>query len=68
MEKVITKLAKEIAWSVGNAIIESDSERLKSIDLGQLMIIREIVELETYSVINTMIEKNEEINNLLCKI
>ena len=68
MEKVITKLAKEIAWSVGNAIIESDSERLKSIDLGQLAIIREIVELETYSVINTMIEKNEEINNLLCKI
>ena len=68
MEKVITKLAKEIAWSVGNAIVESDSERLKSIDLGQLAIIREIVELETYSVINTMIEKNEEINNLLCKI
>lgn len=68
MEKVITKLAKEIAWSVGNAIIESDSERLKSIDLGQLMIIREIVELETYSVINTMIEKNDEINKLLAKI
>ena len=68
MEKVITKLAKEIAWSVGNAIVESDSERLKSIDLGQLALIREIVELETYSVINTMIEKNEEINNLLCKI
>ena len=68
MEQVITKLAKEIAWSVGNAIIESDSERLKSIDLGQLMIIREIVELETYSVINTMIEKNDEINKLLAKI
>ena len=68
MEQVITKLAKEIAWSVGNAIVDSDSERLKSIDLGQLAIIREIVELETYSVINTMIEKNEEINNLLCKI
>jgi len=68
MEQVITKLAKEIAWSVGNAIVDSDSERLKSIDLGQLMIIREIVELETYSVINTMIEKNEEINNLLRKI
>lgn len=68
MEQVITKLAKEIAWSVGNAIVDSDSERLKSIDLGQLALIREIVELETYSVINTMIEKNEEINNLLCKI
>ena len=68
MEKVITKLAKEIAWSAGNAIVESDSEMLKSIDLGQLAIIREIVELEVYSVINTMIEKNEEINNLLCKI
>ena len=68
MEKVITKLAREIACSVGNAIVDSDSERLKSIDLGQLAIIREIVELETYSVINTMIEKNEEINNLLCKI
>lgn len=68
MEKVITKLAKEIAWSVGNAIIESDSERLKSIDLGQLMIIREIVELETYSVINTMIEKNNDINKILEKI
>ena len=68
MEQVITKLAREIAWSVGNAIVESDSERLKSIDLGQLAIIREIVELEAYSVINSMIEKNEEINNLLRKI
>lgn len=68
MEQKINKLAKEIAWSVGNAIVESDSERLKSIDLGQLMIIREIVELEVYSVINTMIEKNKEINDLLDNI
>ena len=68
MEQVITKLAREIALSVGNAIVDSDSERLKSIDLGQLAIIREIVELETYSVINTMIEKNDEINKLLAKI
>lgn len=68
MEQVITKLAREIALSVGNAIVDSDSERLKSIDLGQLAIIREIVELETYSVINSMLEKNNDINKLLANI
>jgi hypothetical protein len=68
MEQVITKLAREIAWSVGNAIVDSDSERLKSIDLGQSAIIREIVELEAYSVINSMLEKNNDINKLLANI
>lgn len=68
MEKVITKLAKEIAWTVGNAIVDSGDERLKSIDLGQLMTIRNIIETETKAVINDMIERNKEINDLLDKI
>jgi hypothetical protein len=65
MEQKISKLAKEIAWTVGNAIVDSGDERLKSIDLGQLMIIRDIVETETKSVINDMIERNKEINEIL---
>lgn len=68
MEQKINKLAKAIAWTVGNAIVDSGDERLKSIDLGQLMIIRDIVESETKSVINDMIEKNKEINEILDKI
>ena len=68
MEQVITKLAKEIAWTVGNAIVDSGDERLKPIDLGQLMIIRDIIETETKAVINDMIERNKEINELLDKI
>lgn len=68
MEQKINKLAKEIAWTVGNAIVDSGDERLKSIDLVQLMIIRDIVETETKAVINDMIERNKEINDLLDKI
>lgn len=68
MEQKINKLAKEIAWTVGNAIVDSGDERLKSIDLGQLMIIRDIVEAETKAVINDMIEKKKEINDLLDNI
>lgn len=68
MEQKISKLAKEIAWTVGNAIVDSGDERLKAIDLGQLMIIRDIVETETKAVINDMIEKNNEINEILDKI
>jgi hypothetical protein len=68
MEQKINKLAKEIAWTVGNAIVDNGDERLKSIDLGQLMIIRDIIETETKAVINDMIERNKEINDLLDKI
>ena len=68
MEQKINKLAKEIAWTVGNTIVDSGDERLKSIDLGQLMVIRNIVESETKAVINDMIEKNNEINDLLNRI
>lgn len=68
MEQKINKLAKEIAWTVGNAIVDSGDERLKSIDLGQLMTIRDIVEAETKAVINDMIERNREINDLLDRI
>lgn len=68
MEQKINKLAKKIAWTVGNAIVDSGDERLNSIDLGQLMIIRDIIETETKSVINDMIEKNKEINEILDKI
>lgn len=68
MEQKIKKLAKEIAWTVGNAIVDSGDERLKSIDLGQLMIIRDIIETETKAVINDMIERSKEINDLLDKI
>ncbi len=68
MEQKINKLAKEIAWTVGNAIVDSGDERLKTIDLGQLMVIRNIVESETKAVINDMIEKNNEINEILDKI
>lgn len=68
MEKVITKLAKEIAWTVGNAIVDSGDERLKSIDLGQLMVIRDIIESETKAIINDMIEKDNEIKDLLDRI
>ena len=68
MEQKVNKLAKEIAWTVGNAIVDSGDERLKSIDLGQLMIIRDIVEAETKAVINDMIKKNKEINDLLDRI
>ena len=68
MEQKINKLAKEIAWTVGNAIVDSGDERLKSIDLGQLMTIRNIIETETKAVINDMIERNKEINDLLDKI
>ena len=68
MEQKINKLAKEIAWTVGNAIVDSGDERLKTIDLGQLMVIRDIVEVETKAVINDMIEKNNEINDLLNRI
>jgi hypothetical protein len=68
MEQKINKLAREIAWTVGNAIVDSGEERLRTINLGQLMIIRDIVEAETKAVINDMIEKNKEINDLLDKI
>jgi hypothetical protein len=63
MEQKINKLAREIAWMVGNAIVDSCDERLKSIDLGQLMTIRNIIETETKAVINDMIERNKEIND-----
>ena len=68
MEQRINKLAKEIAWAVGNAIVDCGDDRLKSIDLGQLIIIRDIVEMETKSVVSDMIERNKEINDLLDKI
>lgn len=68
MEQKINKLAKELAWTVGNAIVDSGDERLRSIDLGQLMVIRDIVEAETKAVINDIIEKNKEINEILDKI
>ena len=68
MEQKINKLAKEIAWTVGNAIVDSGDERLKSIDLGQLMIIRDSVEAETKAVINDMVEKNKEISEILDRI
>lgn len=68
MEQKIKKLAKEIAWTVGNAIVDCGDDRLKSIDLGQLMIIRDIIEAETKAVINDMIERNKEINDLLDSI
>jgi len=68
MEQKVNKLAKEIAWTVGNAIVDSGDERLKAIDLGQLMTIRDIVETETKAVINDMIEKNNEIKDLLDRI
>lgn len=68
MKQKINKLAKEIAWTVGNTIVDSGNERLKSIDLGQLMTIRDIVETETKAVINDMIEKNKEIKDLLDRI
>lgn len=68
MEQKINKLAKEIAWTVGNAVVDSGNDRLKAIDLGQLMIIRDIVESETKAVINDMIERNKEINELLDSI
>jgi len=68
MEQKIKKLAKEIAWTVGNAIVDNGDDRLKSIDLGQLMIIRDIIETETKAVINDMIERNKEINDLLDSI
>ncbi len=68
MEQKINKLAREIAWTVGNAIVDNGDDRLKSIDLGQLMIIRDIIEAETKAVINDMIERNKEINDLLDKI
>ena len=68
MEQKVNKLAKEIAWTVGNAIVDSGDERLKAIDLGQLMTIRDIVETETKAVINDMIEKDNEIKDLLDRI
>ena len=68
MEQKINKLAREIAWTVGNAIVDNGDDRLKSIDLGQLMIIRDIIETETKAVINDMIERNKEINDLLDSI
>ena len=52
----IANHAKEIAWAVGNSILDSEDELLGNLQLSQLLKIREIVELETFEYLQQLNE------------
>ena len=52
----IANHAKEIAWAVGNSILDSEDELLGNLLLSQLSKIREIVELETFEYLQQLNE------------
>lgn len=68
MEQKINKLSRELAWVIGNAIIDSRDEELSKLQLGALIKIREIIETEARSLMKDMIEKKCEINDILDRI
>lgn len=68
MEQTIGKIARELAWVVGNAIIDSRDGELGSMPLTSLIKIREIVEHETSSLLKDMTEKSKEVRDLLDRI
>lgn len=45
--------AREIAWTIINAILDGDYEELKTIQLSQLVIIRDIIETEVEEYLST---------------
>ena len=68
MDNIVNKIAREIAWTVGNAIIDSGDEELGKMTLNNVLKIRDITEQETKAVIKDMIQKNKEVNSLLNKL
>lgn len=68
MEQKINKLARELAWVIGNAIIDSRDAELSKIQLGALIKIRDIVESESRTLIKDMINKTGEISDILDRI
>lgn len=64
-EKDIVRFSDEMAWVVCHAIIDSDDDELKSISIGQLVKIRDIVSNEANALLSDMSEKNKEITRIL---
>lgn len=71
-KRTIGNLAKEIAWVVSNAIIDSSDEDIGKIELRTLVKIREIIEMETDVLLNDWIGSNDEksvlVNDILNKV
>lgn len=68
MEEKIRKIARELAWVVGNAIIDSRDKELGAIPLSALVKIRDIVDNETKSLLKDMMQRNCEINDILDRV
>ena len=68
MEEKIRKIARELAWVVGNAIIDSRDKELGAIPLNALVKIRDIVDSETKSLLKDMMQRNCEINDILNRV
>lgn len=68
MENKINELSRELAWTIGNAIIDSRDKELGTLSLSILVKIRDIIEKESESLISDMIVKRKEINDILDKI
>lgn len=51
--------AKELAWTISNAILDSKDDELKNLYLSQLLKIRDIIEEETNEYLNQQIENGK---------
>lgn len=64
----IGKLSKEIAWVTTNAIIDSSDEDIGKLEIRALVKIRDIIEMETDTLLHDMIKKNKDILEILNRV
>lgn len=68
MERTINRIAKELAWTVGNAVLDSGNDELVQMTLSQLISIRCIIEEETNQLLKDMMDKNKDVYELIQRI
>lgn len=56
--------AQEIAWAVAHAIIDGENEDLDYLTIKQLTVVREIISLEAFNILQVAISKFEEESNV----
>ena len=61
----IKRAAKEIAWAISNAMIDSDDGEIGNITLSCLVKIRDIIEIEVAEQLKEILENEQKINQLL---
>jgi hypothetical protein len=57
--QTVNDIAREIAWTASNAILDGANDELMSITLSQLLAIRDIIEEETKAILNDLNETQE---------